>query len=57
MFSVCGNTWRMLVDSCFARHFEFVGDFDTHYGIFEGCGTPLSFAEDDVIAAPTAGCG
>jgi len=32
--AVCGNTWRMLRDGRFARHFEFSGDFTSHTGIF-----------------------
>jgi len=43
VFPVCGNTWRMLHDSRFREHFEFIGSFDTHYGIFEGCGSSLPF--------------
>ncbi|MDT8408985.1 MAG: methyltransferase domain-containing protein [Wenzhouxiangellaceae bacterium] len=43
VFPVCGNTWRMLHDSRFACHFEFIGDFGRHYGIFEGCGVSLPF--------------
>lgn len=43
VFPVCGNTWRMLQDTRFATHFEFIGNFDTHYGIFEGCGGGLPF--------------
>lgn len=38
VFPVCGNTWMMLKETRFAPHFEFIGDFSTHYGIFEGCG-------------------
>ncbi|MCF6233338.1 MAG: methyltransferase domain-containing protein [Rhodobacteraceae bacterium] len=37
-FEVCGNTYRMLKQSRFARHFEFDGDFSVHNGIFAGCG-------------------
>jgi SAM-dependent methyltransferase len=44
MFPVCGNSYRMLRESRFAEHFEFFGNRDTHYGIFEGCGTSLPFA-------------
>jgi len=44
VFLVCGNTWRMLKDTRFAEHFEFIGNFDRHYGIFEGCGGGLPFA-------------
>jgi len=43
VFSVCGNTWRMLQETRFKDHFESVGSFDTHYGIFEGCGTAIPF--------------
>ncbi len=43
VFLVCGNTWRMLKDTRFSPHFEFIGDFDRHYGIFEGCGGGLPF--------------
>ncbi|WP_062270045.1 methyltransferase domain-containing protein [Endozoicomonas arenosclerae] len=44
VFPVCGNTWKMLHDSRFQKHFEFIGDFSTHYGIFKGCGTDLPFS-------------
>lgn len=40
---VCGNTYNMLKESLLKDHFEFVGTFDTHYGIFEGCGTTMPF--------------
>ncbi|MDG9669185.1 methyltransferase domain-containing protein [Hahella sp. CR1] len=43
VFPVCGNTWRMLSDTRFADHFQFIGDFSRHYGIFEGCGTAAPF--------------
>jgi len=49
---VCGNTWRMLKESRFAPHFEFIGNFSTHYGIFAGCGSAMPFQSD---AAPEAG--
>ena len=29
VFPVCGNTWRMLADTRFAPHFDFIGDFRT----------------------------
>ena len=44
VFPVCGNTWRMLANTRFAPHFDFIGDFGTHYGIFPGCGTSIPFA-------------
>jgi SAM-dependent methyltransferase len=34
VFPVCGNTWRMLHDTRFKPHFDFIGDFKTHYGLF-----------------------
>jgi hypothetical protein len=40
---VCGNTWRMLHDTRFATHFNFIGDFTRHFGIFPGCGSALPF--------------
>jgi arsenite methyltransferase len=43
VFPVCGNTWRMLQDTRFAPHFEFIGDFNRHFGIFEGCGTAIPY--------------
>lgn len=46
VFPVCGNTWRMLHDTRFKSHFEFIGDWSRHYGIFAGCGTALPFANN-----------
>ena len=43
VFPVCGNTWRMLNGTRFKAHFEFIGDFSRHYGLFEGCGGELPF--------------
>lgn len=45
-FAVCGNTWKMLHDTRFKDHFEFVGDFTNHYGIFEGCGLSIPFDKE-----------
>jgi len=42
--SVCGNTYMMLKETRFAEHFDFFGDFSTHYGIFEGCGGAMPFS-------------
>lgn len=55
VFPVCGNTWRMLKDSRFAAHFQFIGDFSRHYGQFEGCGGGLPFDQPNA-AAPAASC-
>ena len=43
IFPVCGNTWNMLNCTRFKDHFEFIGNFNTHYGIFAGCGTGIPF--------------
>jgi SAM-dependent methyltransferase len=43
VFPVCGNTWRMLHDTRLAAHFEFIGDFSHHFGLFAGCGGGLPF--------------
>lgn len=45
MITVCGNTYKMLFDTRFKDHFEFFGNWDTHYGIFEGCGGNMPFGE------------
>lgn len=55
VFPVCGNTWHMLKDARFSSHFEFIGDFSCHFGIFEGCGGGLPFdsnTDGDDGAAP-----
>lgn len=48
VFPVCGNTWKMLHDTRFKPHFEFIGNFDTHFGIFDGCGTSLPFDQNKI---------
>lgn len=55
VFPVCGNTWRMLQETRFAEHFEFIGNFSTHYGIFTGCGVDVPF-QDPLTAANGAAC-
>lgn len=54
VFPVCGNTWRMLRDTRFAAHFDFIGDFTRHYGLFEGCGGGLPF--DNVSEGANNAC-
>jgi len=48
VFPVCGNTWRMLAESRFADHFEFIGAWGTHFGLFAGCGDAMPFDSDTV---------
>ena len=45
VFPICGNSWKMLADTRFAAHFDFIGDFSCHFGVFPGCGTGLPFAQ------------
>ena len=54
VFPVCGNTWHMLKETRFASHFDFIGDFSSHYGIFQGCGTNIPF---DSVAIDVRGMG
>jgi len=55
VFPVCGNTWRMLADTRFVPHFDFIGDFGTHYGIFPGCGTSIPFATTVAASSSKSG--
>jgi SAM-dependent methyltransferase len=54
VFPVCGNTFRMLNETRFAAHFDFIGDFSQHFGLFAGCGGGLPF--DDASSADAACC-
>lgn len=55
VFPVCGNTFRMLQGTRFADHFDFIGDFDRHFGLFEGCGGGLPFDADGSSGRNSAG--
>lgn len=55
-FAVCGNSWKMLAETRFAPHFDFIGDFSTHYGVFAGCGGGLPFAQATGGAPVAQGC-
>lgn len=42
--TVCGNTYTMLKDCpALEPYFTFYGDFTTHYGIFDGCGSTMPY--------------
>lgn len=57
VFPVCGNTWKMLHDTRFKPHFDFIGDFSTHYGIYDGCGTLIPYASaKEGSGAAAGGC-
>jgi len=55
IFPVCGNTWKMMHDTRFQKHFDFIGNFDTHYGIYDGCGTLMPFESGKAGAAGGGG--
>ena len=42
-YDVCGNTYRILKESRFNKHFDFKGTFDVHYGIMSKCGIKIPF--------------
>lgn len=56
VFPVCGNTFRMLRETRFAAHFDFIGDFSQHFGLFEGCGSSMPFDTGQAAAATGACC-
>lgn len=56
VFPVCGNSWKMLAETRFAPHFEFIGDFSRHFGIFAGCGTSLPFDAAGPSVVASSGC-
>lgn len=55
--TVCGNTFLMLHDTRFKKHFQFIGDFKKHYGIFPGCGTSNPFENLHNAATSTSATG
>jgi hypothetical protein len=56
VFPVCGNTFRMLRETRFAAHFDFIGDFSRHFGLFAGCGSSMPFDACQPAAATGACC-
>ncbi len=56
VFPVCGNTWRMLHETRLAPHFEFIGNFERHLGLFEGCGGGLPFDTTSPAEAEAGSC-
>lgn len=51
VITVCGNTYKMLHETRFQQYFDFYGTWDTHYGIFEGCGGNMPFNDSENGAA------
>lgn len=56
VFPVCGNTWRMLSETRFAPHFDFIGNYDQHFGLFEGCGSTIPFDTATAMTEVNACC-
>jgi ubiquinone/menaquinone biosynthesis C-methylase UbiE len=56
VFPVCGNTWRMIHDTRFKEYFDFIGNWDTHYGIFAGCGLDVPYAQVQTQSDSGGGC-
>ena len=56
VFPVCGNTHHMLHGTRLNRHFEFIGDMSTHFGIYDGCGTSIPFASGKEKGGGGGGC-
>lgn len=54
--AVCGNSYRMLQDTRFKQYFDFYGNWDIHYGIFEGCGGSLPFTPSTKEDISGGGC-
>ncbi|MBF0286495.1 MAG: methyltransferase domain-containing protein [SAR324 cluster bacterium] len=55
-FPVCGNTYRMLHQTRFRPHFEFSGNWGTHFGLFDGCGIPSQFEASGKSATIGGSC-
>lgn len=49
--SVCGNSWKMLKNTRFARHFDFIGSFDTHLGPFSDQGADNPFEAEPISSS------
>ena len=56
IFPVCGNTYRMLRQSRFSQHFDYLGGFEKHFGIFENCGTKIPFDKKIESTIETNNC-
>mmetsp|Transcript_69187 Transcript_69187/g.115011 ORF Transcript_69187/g.115011 Transcript_69187/m.115011 type:complete len:356 (+) Transcript_69187:43-1110(+) len=56
VFPVCGNTYHMVASTRFKPHFTFIGDFSTHYGIFDGCGKNMPFQSVKGSTGGGGGC-
>lgn len=53
--TVSGNTFSMLKNTRFAPHFDFIGDFSRHYGLFQCCGPSAPFLSANTPSSVDAG--
>jgi arsenite methyltransferase len=56
VFPVCGNTWHMLHRTRFREHFDFIGNFERHFGLFEGCGSTIPFNQQTAVGFVDGAC-
>ena len=56
VFPVCANTYRMLHQSRFSPHFDYVGGFDKHFGVFDNCGSSIPFDKSNENASHNNSC-
>jgi arsenite methyltransferase len=45
--AVCGNTLIMLQNTRLQPYFDVYGDWNQHFGLFQGCGKDIPFTQDD----------
>ena len=62
MFSKVGikissRTEKITLVHRFKEHFEFYGNWDNHFGIFEGCGTSMPFSNENTEAPSSSSDG
>jgi SAM-dependent methyltransferase len=50
---VCGNTFRMLRETRFGPHFDYLDGAGIHFGIFAGCGVSIPFG--GAVSASSSG--
>jgi hypothetical protein len=46
----------MLHQTRFAAHFDFIGTFERHYGLFEGCGSAIPFDRATASSVVSSSC-
>jgi len=55
---ICGNTAKMLGETRFRKYFKILGDFTTHFGAFEDCGTSSekSSSQNEYVGGGCCSC-